>query len=140
MFIILIIRHLSPKHSTTLSWTPSMSSIRWTKRGMRSPSWATKNNWFFSAKTYFYAMAYNSGALTMFLGAIGAIVFWLNRKIFIAVRVATVVLFAPLVFNILALYLGHSVLFVPDLVGNTWFNVRYGIMMMPSLHSRKDLN
>ena len=93
---------------------------------------ATKNNWFLSAKTYFYAMAYNSGALTMFLGAIGAIALWLNRKTLIAVRVATVVLFAPLAFNVLALYFGHSVLFVPDLFGTTWFNVRYGIMMMPS--------
>jgi hypothetical protein len=40
---------------------------------------------------------------------------------------------APLIFNILALYLGHSVLFIQGINGNTWFNVRYGVMMMPSL-------
>lgn len=39
---------------------------------------------------------------------------------------------APFVFNILALYTGFSVLFVQGISGNTWFNIRYGIMMMPA--------
>jgi hypothetical protein len=93
---------------------------------------ATKYNWYLSAKTYLYAMAYNTGALTMILGTIGAITFWFNQRVKPGIRVASLVLFAPLGFNILALYLGHSVLFVPDLFGETWFNVRYGMMMMPS--------
>ena len=42
-------------------------------------------------------------------------------------------LVTPLVFNVLALYLGHSVLFIQGLSGNTWFNVRYGVMMLPSI-------
>ena len=42
-------------------------------------------------------------------------------------------LLAPFIFNILALYLGHSVLFIQGISGNTWFNARYGIMMMPSI-------
>ena len=33
----------------------------------------------------------------------------------------------------LALYLGHSVLFIQGLSGESWFNVRYGIMLMPSI-------
>ncbi|MGB4965930.1 MAG: hypothetical protein WBO77_02365, partial [Microgenomates group bacterium] len=32
-----------------------------------------------------------------------------------------------------ALYLGHTVLFVQGLSGDTWFNVRYGIVMMPAI-------
>lgn len=94
---------------------------------------ATKNNWFLSAKIYLYALAYNSGAFSVVLGLIGAIVLWMNRKLPLGVRVSTTVLMAPLLFNILALYLGHSVLFIQGLSGDTWFNVRYGIMMMPSI-------
>ena len=46
---------------------------------------------------------------------------------------ATFALVTPLLFNILALYFGHSVLFVQGVMGDTWFNVRYGIMLMPSI-------
>ena len=42
-------------------------------------------------------------------------------------------LLAPFLFNVLALYLGQSVLFVQGLTGNSWFNVRYGLMMVPSV-------
>jgi hypothetical protein len=48
------------------------------------------------------------------------------------VRLASTVLLAPLVFNVIALFFGHSVLFIQNINGNTWFNVRYGIMMIPS--------
>jgi hypothetical protein len=71
----------------------------------------------------------------------------LNKNISQKVKLATTALIAPFVFNVLALYLGHSVLFIQGLSGNTWFNVRYGIMLMPSLaifigylvHTLKDL-
>lgn len=92
----------------------------------------TKGNWLPSIKIYFYAMAYNVGAFTMVLGFLGALALWINRKVSSGVRVASVLLMAPLIFNILALYLGHSVLYVAGLSGDTWFNVRYGIMMAPS--------
>src|SRR3970282_1871463 len=54
------------------------------------------------------------------------------KKIKPAVKIASLALFAPFLFNVLALYLGHSVLFIQGLSGNTWFNARYGIMMLPS--------
>ncbi|MEK7576505.1 MAG: hypothetical protein AAB482_02300 [Patescibacteria group bacterium] len=94
---------------------------------------ATKGDWFLSLKFYVYALAYNSGAFTMFLGLAGAFVMWFNRRENIRVRVASVVLIAPFLFNVIALYLGHSVLFIQGLSGDTWFNIRYGVMMMPSL-------
>lgn len=92
----------------------------------------TKGQWLPSIKMYFYAMAYNVGAFTMVLGLLGAVVLWVNKKVSSGVRVASVLLMAPLLFNILALYLGHSVLYIQGLSGDTWFNVRYGVMMMPS--------
>jgi hypothetical protein len=92
----------------------------------------TKGNWPLSFKIYLYAMAYNVGALTLFLAAIGAVVLWADKTRSAAVRIASVVLIAPFLFNVLALYLGHSVLYIQGLSGNAWFNVRYGIMVMPS--------
>ena len=93
----------------------------------------TKNNWLESTRFYWYALAYCSNALILLLGMLGAGLLWSNKKTDSALRIATAVLIAPWLFNILALYLGHSVLFIQGLSGNTWFNVRYGVMMMPSL-------
>ncbi len=94
---------------------------------------ATKGNWLLSLKIYFHALAYNTGAFTMILGVIGAIVFWFDKKITSSVKLASTALFAPFLFNVLALYMGHSVLFIQGLSGETWFNVRYGLMMMPAI-------
>lgn len=94
---------------------------------------ATKGNLFLSLKIYFYALMYNSYAFNIVLGLIGAIVFWFDKHIKTTVKIASLALFAPFVFNVLALYLGHSVLFIQGLSGDTWFNARYGIMMMPSI-------
>lgn len=94
---------------------------------------ATKGNLLFSIKIYLYALAYNSNTFILFLGAIGAVVFWLDKKIKTSIKIAATALLAPLIFNILALYMGQSVLFIQGLSGNTWFNARYGIMLMPSL-------
>ncbi len=93
---------------------------------------ATKGNLLFSIKVYLYSVAYNCNTFITLLGVIGAVVLWLDRKIKTSVKIAVSALLAPLVFNILSLYLGQSVLFIQGLSGNTWFNARYGIVMMPS--------
>jgi len=93
----------------------------------------TKGNFLFSLKVYLYAFLYNSIAFTAIMGVFGACALWLTKKIPAGVRVATVALLAPLFFNVAALYFGHSVLFVQGLSGDTWFNVRYGVMLMPAV-------
>lgn len=93
----------------------------------------TKGDWLLSAKIYWFALAYNSILSNVLIGAVGFIFLMLSKKISTSVKFGVTALMAPLIFNILALYLGHSVLFVQGISGNTWFNVRYGIMMMPSL-------
>lgn len=93
----------------------------------------TKGNLLESIRVYFYALVYNSIAFNVILGSLGAITLWSSKKISLLVRVATLTLIAPLLFNILALYMGHSVLFIQGISGNTWFNARYGIMLMPSI-------
>lgn len=92
----------------------------------------TKGNLLLSTKTYLYALAYNIGAYNLLLGAIGVVVLWYSKKLAPRVKYASLLLFAPFLFNVIALYTGHSVLFIQDF-GQSWFNVRYGIMMMPAI-------
>lgn len=93
---------------------------------------ATKGDIWLSIQMYWYAMVYNSVFFTVIVGFIGQVAFWFDKKISSEIKMGTTALLAPLVFNILALYLGHSVLFIQGISGDTWFNVRYGIMMLPS--------
>jgi len=94
---------------------------------------ATKANLWLSAKVYFYALFYNSYALPAIVGFLGALAMWFNPKKITALRLSALILISPLLFNILALYLGHSVLFIQGISGDTWFNARYGIMLIPSI-------
>src|SRR3989338_2478254 len=93
---------------------------------------ATKGNIGLSIKYYFFALFYNTDTIFTVLGFVGAILIWFNKRISWGIKIAVSVLFSPLLFNIIALYQGHSVLYIQGLSGNTWFNVRYGIMMVPS--------
>jgi hypothetical protein len=94
---------------------------------------ATKGSWWLSIKVYTYALFYNIGILTIILGAVGAVWLWLSEENRTEARILIWLLFFPLIFNILALYLGHSIIFIKDIFGPAWFNVRYGIFMLPSL-------
>jgi hypothetical protein len=91
----------------------------------------TKHNLYISFISYVYALSYNINPFFLIFATAGGIVLWLDKKLSVASRIATSVLLAPFVFNILALYLGHSSLYVKDVMGS-WFNVRYGLMMVPS--------
>ena len=66
------------------------------------------------------------------LAGIGIGIFWFDKRIVAPVRIASLAFLSPLFFNVTALYLGHSALFVPGISSNTWFNIRYGIMLLPS--------
>jgi hypothetical protein len=92
----------------------------------------TKHNFLLSFKTYWYALVYNSGFFSVLLSVLGLILLWFDKKIEASIKFGISALLAPFFFNILALYLGHSVLYVQDLSGS-WFNVRYGLMMMPAV-------
>jgi hypothetical protein len=94
---------------------------------------ATKGNLLFSIKVYLFSVAYNCNTFISILGVIGAVVLWFDKKLQSSVKIIAIVLLAPLFFNILSLYLGQSVLFIQGLSGNTWFNARYGVIMMPPI-------
>ena len=92
----------------------------------------TKGNILLSTKLYLYALVYNSYAYPVFLGLSGLIILFVSRLIR-EIKIASLALLAPLFFNILALFFGHSVLFVQGISGNTLFNIRYGIMLLPAI-------
>lgn len=93
----------------------------------------TKHHLGYSLLTYWYGMIYNSGVVPVVFSLAGAAALWLNRRVSRDLKIASTLLLGPFLFNVLALYLGHSVLFIQNLNGNTWFNVRYGVMMLPSI-------
>jgi hypothetical protein len=95
---------------------------------------STKGSWFIASKTYLYAVLLNIGKYISGFALVGMIVFFLFGKSSKKMLYASLILFSPILFNILALYLGHSILFIPDFNGmTTWFNIRYGTMIIPTV-------
>lgn len=93
----------------------------------------TKGNILLSVKSYIYALLYNSYSIPAILALFGFIGFLFDKKYKKDLKIASLALVSPFAFNVLALYLGHSVLFVQGVLTDTWFNIRYGIMLMPSI-------
>ncbi len=93
----------------------------------------TKWDILLSFKVYFYALFYSSYTLPVVFAFLGYIIFWLDTKISRENKFGSLVLWAPLLFNIIALYFGFSVIYVQGISGDTWFNIRYGIMLAPTI-------
>ncbi|KKU88944.1 MAG: Glycosyl transferase family 2 [Microgenomates group bacterium GW2011_GWF2_47_9] len=93
----------------------------------------TKHNLLLSTKVYLYALLYNSYTYPALISAIGLFVLLRDKVLAPTVRTSTTILLSPLLFNILSLYLGFSVIYVQGISGDTWFNIRYGVMLAPSI-------
>lgn len=91
----------------------------------------TKHNLFFSIMTYVYAVIFNSSFFLFLVSILGAFLFFTDKNVSKEVKLASSALFVPFLFNVMALYMGQSVLYVQNLNGS-WFNVRYGLMMIPA--------
>ncbi len=93
----------------------------------------TKGNILLSIKVYTYAVFYNSYTVIAFAGLLGLILFLLDKTKKTEIKISILTLIAPFIFNIIALFLGHSVLFINGISGDNWFNVRYGLMLAPAI-------
>lgn len=93
----------------------------------------TKHNFLLSVQVYMYSFLYNTYTYPALLATIGCIVLWRDRGISRHARFGTLALLSPLLFNVLALYLGFSVIYVQGISGDTWFNIRYGVMLAPTI-------
>lgn len=91
----------------------------------------TKGNLILSFRTYYLAIVSNVGFFTTVFATLGWIYFMFNKKSIYYKAIGLVLIF-PIIFNILSLFLGQSVIFLPETVGNSWFNVRYGLIVLPA--------
>ncbi len=100
----------------------------------------TKGNVKNSVLAYTYAVIGNLGYYAIGLSLAGvAFFFWQKKLIRLNAKYKSAIvvfLSAPILFNILALYLGFSALKIPELAisndpAQMWFNVRYGILALP---------
>ncbi|MBJ7600906.1 MAG: hypothetical protein DLM67_23390 [Candidatus Nephthysia bennettiae] len=95
----------------------------------------TKGNLVVSAEIFGQDVLDVCGWLLVALGAAG----WLTWLLFKARgrRARSLALLAllssPVIFNVIALYLGQSILAVPEIPPHGWFNDRYGIVALPLL-------
>lgn len=92
----------------------------------------TKHNLALSTQVYLYALLYNSYTYPAILASIGLWHLWQSEQRS-NTRWGILALLAPLFFNILALFLGFSVVYVQGISGETWFNIRYGVMLAPTV-------
>lgn len=85
---------------------------------------------------YVVTAAINSGVITFIISVIGFLWFLLKERNKVSFF-ALIIFQVPLFFNILTLYLGQSVIFIPTLtpVNFEWdlFNVRYGVALLPTI-------
>lgn len=93
----------------------------------------TKGNFLLSVKVYTYALFYNTYTYPVIVALFGLVILLRDKTISLSNRLATTALLSPLFFNVLALVLGFSVVYVQGISGNTWFNVRYGVMLAPTI-------
>lgn len=97
----------------------------------------TKGNIITSLSVYAFAMLHNIGIFTIILSVIGAVLFF-TRKLYTSMQkkaLFLLVLLSPIIFNILALFIGFSTITVPEFLASSsdvaWFNVRYGLLALP---------
>ncbi|EKD90196.1 MAG: glycosyl transferase family 2 [uncultured bacterium] len=83
---------------------------------------------------YFVDSMSNVGMMIFLVALVGLFVFNRRGNRYFHFLI-TLILLAPFIFNVLTLYLGQSIIFIPHLtpVGFDWrlFNARYGVMMVP---------
>ena len=99
----------------------------------------SKHDVLLSLKIYWLAMVDNIGFVPMILASIG-LAFYAYSKRVKDHAIAAYTLLSPFAFHVISLILGFSILVVPELgvkitqeASASWFNVRYGLMMLPAV-------
>ncbi|MFA9262459.1 MAG: hypothetical protein ACEQSB_03855 [Undibacterium sp.] len=101
----------------------------------------SKGSVYWSTLAYWYVLKSNVGSFVTALSLFALGWYFFQKEILLNARERIGFLFilvAPIVFNIIALYLGFSIIHMPELpqnstgsFANQWFNVRYGILALP---------
>jgi len=90
----------------------------------------TKHNLLLSIRTYLWTIYNNTGAVIVGLAVIGLIAYVLTTRLR-ADSYLPYVFLAPIPFNILALWLGQTIIRVPQVSPGEYFNIRYGLLILP---------
>lgn len=89
----------------------------------------------FMAFLYYFVTAMSNAGVLIYCMAITGLIYFLSNKGEKHRWLITLILGAPFVFNIVTLFLGQSVIFIPSLTPSNFewklFNVRYGVMAVP---------
>jgi len=92
----------------------------------------TKHNLLLSIRTYLWTIYNNTGAVMVGLAVIGLIAYILTTR-FRANSYLPYIFLAPIPFNILALWLGQTIIRVPQVSPGEYFNIRYGLLILPGV-------
>lgn len=94
----------------------------------------TKGNLALSFQVLGTAVILNQGIIFSALAIIGLILYLVKNHSKVRTWVAYLLL-VPFVFNLIALYQGHSVIWIPNFPPyfDTFFNVRYGLLLLPAV-------
>lgn len=102
----------------------------------------TKGHLGTSLVAYWYVVKANIGLLAIGASTLGLLTFFFRKYgTPVASKVSLLLLlFSPIFFNILSLFLGFSIVNIPELdwnpsgkISDQWFNVRYGILALPAV-------
>ncbi len=120
-----------PFYFTNSPFSAKSQQNVWGKRNML-PAY---NNIILSFAYYIFTSVVNTGVIISVLAIFGLGVFLMSEKSAQKKFAVTLVLLSPAIFNIVTLYLGQSIIFIPGLTPRNFewqiFNVRYGVMMVP---------
>lgn len=120
-----------PLYFTNSPFSAKSQQNAWAARG-ELPAY---NNFPVALQYYAVTMLRNLGWVAFILAVFGAALFLLGK--FRNKPWVFILLGAPFIFNVVTLYMGQSVIFIPDLTPASFewrlFNVRYGMMMVPTL-------
>lgn len=121
-----------PFYFTTSSFSAKSQQQAWLRRG-ELPAY---NHLGIAFLYYFITTLSNAGVLPFLMGLVGIIQYLFNKKD--KNRFYVMIIYAvPFIFNVYTMFVGQSVVFIPHLTPTTFewtlFNVRYGIMMVPTV-------
>lgn len=119
-----------PLYFTNSQFSAKSQQNSWLSRG-ELPAY---HNLAESIKYYTVTSWSNSGIIIFGVAIIGFLIYMFNKK-FRYRYFTAIILLVPFIFNVLTMYLGQSVIFIPALtpISFEWrlFNVRYGLLMLP---------
>lgn len=120
-----------PLYFTHSQFSANAQQQSWLSRG-ELPAYHN----FIQAILYYTVTVETNLGLIVALLALIAFIFFLLRNRLLSNYILLILLFVPFIFNVVTLFLGQSVIFIPLLTPKTFqwqlFNARYGVLMVPA--------